>query len=152
VKDLGVRIVALGTLTFALAGCSSNSVPMGASVSTSSAQSHAHHLNNGPCPASGITIAPGDNGTYTLGVGDTCDMFAPPDQGCNTGEFGYTYKFIITGGAGNGTLTQSGNEGKFKRTSSGEVDITLQKWTYSIGDHNCQSPTISSYGTIAFTT
>lgn len=151
-SNLGLRVIALGTLTLVLASCSSNSVPTGQNVSTSNSQSHVRQANMGPCPASGITIAPGANGTWTVGIGDTCDMFAPQDQPCNTGEFGETYHFIITGGASHGTLTQSGNEGKFKRTSSGEVDITLQQWTYAIGDHNCQSPTISPYGTISFTT
>jgi hypothetical protein len=135
-----------------LAGCSSTSLPTGQNVSASNSQSHVRHLNMGPCPASGITMATGNNGTWTVGIGDSCDMYAPMNEPCNTGEFGETYHFIITGGASYGSLGQSGNEGTFTRTSKGEVDITLQQWTYEIGDFHCASPMISTYGTIHFTT
>src|SRR5579863_6857276 len=128
-----------------LAGCSTSSgVPSNATAPTTNA---VVHLNNGPCPASGIQFQPGSNGTWTVAVGSDCVMYVPPDTGCteSTGP-GEIYTML---GVSHGTLTQSTNKWTFKRTSTGEVDLSLQQKTSFYP--RCH-PSFSTYGTITFTT
>jgi hypothetical protein len=149
VNTLGVRILALGTLILILAGCSASSgVPSNASAPASNT---AARLNHGPCPASGISFGPGDNGTWTVADGSDCIMYVPPDTPCATAGVGDTYTVLFTGGSTHGTLTHNeGNKWTFKRTSTGEGDLELQQAQSSYFNH-CK-PEFSSYGTLTFTT
>jgi hypothetical protein len=149
---LGVRILALGMLMGILTGCSASSgMPTGQSASTPHPQT-AHVRPATACPASGINFGVGDNGTYTVAINATCEIIAPPTITCNASQDGYTFDpFTFTGGSTHGTLTQTGRDATFKRTSSGEVDIGLPAFvTYFF--QNCRPPHSITYGTITFTT
>jgi hypothetical protein len=148
VYSLGLRVLALGTLTLIFAGCSTSSgVPSNANAPASNA---VVRLNNGPCPASDLQFQPGSNGIWTVAVGSNCVMIVPLDSACSESSSpGEIYTMSFTGGGDHGTLRQSGNRWTFHRNEAGEVDLNLeQKETLYPRCH----PTFSSYGTITFTT
>lgn len=151
-NTLSFRLIALIVLLPLVSSCSTSATTP-PSKNTTVSNVRVHHSDKGPCPPSGILFAVGNNGTYTVAVGDKCVMYAPYDQTCIpgiSGQDGLTYTFEITSGGSNGTLAQSGNKGTFTRSSSGEVDISLQETEYGQSD-SCK-PTMLTYGTITFKT
>ncbi|MGA7247007.1 MAG: hypothetical protein WBW89_04550, partial [Candidatus Cybelea sp.] len=109
-----------------------------------------HPAAASPCPGGGIHLVQGNNGTYTVAIGASCDMYAPYNTGCSESSSpGETYTFMITSGFGLGTLKVEQNEGTFKRTGKGEVVITIQQAQrlYPL----CK-PTYSTWATIHLTT
>jgi hypothetical protein len=134
-----------------IAACSNSAMPTGQGQPTSYSQ-YSHVRPGTPaCPATGIQFQVGNNGTYTVGIGDACDIVAPADETCNASQNGYTFDpFEFTGGSQYGTLTQKGSVGKFTRTSRGEVDIELPATAHYF-IQNCLVPHPLAYGTITFT-
>jgi hypothetical protein len=142
---LSFRTVALGALVLVFVACSSTAVPTGQSVSSTSKIRPAT-----ACPSGGITFTTGGNGTYSVGIGDTCKLYSPvEDTACVPGSgVGYDYDFVITSGASHGTLSDTISRlATFKRTSSGDVSIALQQHYLNPGD-SCKDIEYSTYGTI----
>lgn len=129
-KVLAARILTAAVLILISAGCSTSGTPTNQnapSTLTSNAQSR---LAVSPCPASGITFAQGNNGTWTVPIMGTCDLIAPVNHPCGGHTAGVVYTFDIASGSQYGSLNQQGNVGVFKRTSKGEVVVDLNLATY----------------------
>jgi hypothetical protein len=150
-NTLGVRIATIGLALTFLAGCAQNAVPGQQPGSSSSQASRAKQA--AACPASGIEVGPGDSGTFSVGNGDSCDLFGPEDQTCLLDSLaGYQYTFVIQSGAGHGTLsgttqTGSGSEATFHRTGAGNVVIYL-KQLYQNPVNECKPGGDSTYGSV----
>lgn len=106
------------------------------------------------CPAGGIVFAPGDNGTYSVAVGDQCVLWGPFNQPCNASQDGFTYLFYIVSGGSSGTLSgttqgSKGSKATFERDSTGPVVIGLQAIEYQFF-RNCRISGFQ-YGTVKLT-
>jgi len=149
VNIIGVRNVALGILVLGFVGCSSTPVPTAQNASTLTRTSKVRPDMS--CP---FTFTTGDNGTYTVGVGDSCVMNSPANQTCELDtQPGYEYSFEITSGGSNGTLsggTIGETQATFNRTSSGKVYISLLQYQYPLG--TCRISGYITYGTVVLDT
>jgi hypothetical protein len=154
VTALKAKALALGILALVFAGCSNTTVPMGQNTSAVTAQSRSAHpvapQNMGPCPASGISLQPGDNGTYLDPVGTSCTIIAPANSTCNISNLGYDYFFEAPNPSGLGNWSVSGNRGTFTRTATGAVVITVTEipYHYDYPKHACVPGSPSEYGQV----
>jgi hypothetical protein len=154
VNILGIRTLAPGMLMLVFAGCSSTAIPMNQSAATSFGAAARIHPNT-TCPDGGsITLNSGDNGTHTLGIGDTCILYGPGDQTCALGtQDGYKYLFVIGSGS-YGTLsgtTQSNGQSKatFKRTSGPGNEVIDLKQSLS-PQVSCHEQGYAPWGYVTF--
>ena len=147
------RILSLAILAIAFAGCSSGSMSPTQAVA---GLEHGLHPRTTACPSGGIEFSPGNNGTYSVAVGDSCKLLGPPNEACVIGEqTGYSYSFVIASGGSNGTLSGTSQDGSnsvatFKRTSTGNVVIDLHQ-TYLNPANNCQGKGFTTYGSVTLT-
>jgi hypothetical protein len=147
VDTLG-RKLALGMLTLIFVGCSTSSgMPTNQSASASNARVHP----NMACPGGGIHFVTGSNGTYTVAIEGTCELYAPYDVTCTPPSgYGFKYDFYIYSGGSYGTLSGTVNdEATFTRESAGEVVVNLRQ--AFLNPLTCK-PTYSTYGYVHLTT
>jgi hypothetical protein len=127
VNTLGVRNLFLGMLVLAFVGCSSSTTPSGQSQPGSVIPSNVSKVRADTSCGS-FTFGPGNNGTYTVGIGDTCVMYEPTDDLCMIGvQSGNVYEMTPSSPI-HGTFTggQIGtSSATYKRTSSGDVTVTV---------------------------
>lgn len=145
------RAVGMLVLAFA-AGCSSTAVPTSQSAPAIAGAAKVHPATS--CANSSITFGPGDNGTYSVPIGDYCILNGPGDIACATDEqSGTEYIFSFESGSSNGTLSGTSQSGsaKFTRTSSGKVVIELNALNLDSA-LNCRPTGGELYGTVTFTT
>jgi hypothetical protein len=126
------RTLALGMLILVFAGCASAGLPTQQNGPASIGASTRNVHPDTACPDSGITFSPGNNGTYSVAVNDSCKLYGPPDIPCNASQSGVKYEFFISSGGSHGTLSGTGqSDGKslatFRRTSTGDVSIYLNQ-------------------------
>jgi hypothetical protein len=137
---LGTRTAAIGAIALFLAACANSSVPGNPSeASMTSKVKPATACGTG---GSGIAVGSGDNGTFSVAIGNTCDMAGPDDTECVSGELsGYTYTFQLASTGSLGVFNTSGNTASFKRTASGNVKIDLMQ-SYHNAARNCEGSTV----------
>jgi|HubBroStandDraft_2_1064218.scaffolds.fasta_scaffold239938_2 hypothetical protein len=139
---LSSRTIAVGAIALFLAACANSNVP-----GSPSGASVASKVKPATACGSGILVGAGNNGTYSVAIGKTCDLTGPDDVSCLVSSLtGELYTFTLQSGASFGTFTPSGNTATFKRTSAGTVVIELRRATQNPVDHCTGAPL--EYGTV----
>lgn len=157
-----LRITNIGALILLLvvAGCSSGpsaATSLGASSAMAQSAQSAHHGSpqrhkmghNTSCGS--FTFASGDNGTYTVGIGNTCTMYFPTLTTCIAGvQNGYEYyivanpaNFLNTFGGGHLGDTSA----TFTRGTSGNVTFLLHG-QFMDDSSGCSGTNDTVYGSV----
>lgn len=139
-NGLGAKAFALTVLALFITGCSNSSVP---TAQGTSSLTQARGLPQSDPTCSQIFLHAGDNGTYHVAVGDSCEIIEPENALCSPSASGAEYNFNAPDPTGLGTWNVFGVDGTFKRTKTGKVVISVSETVTMFRVKGCVPTTIN---------